>query len=102
MLAAAVRVPERLSDGHPEVSPPRVPVRDLVRGTPGSDAPAARRVAERDAACHPPAVAIGHAEDSERLGGLEAAEHRRQRAADALGAGRELRTPDRGKDRAAA
>ena len=69
-----------------------------MRGPPRRHPPPAGRVAERHAAGHHPALVFRHAQDAERLLAVEDAEHRGERAAHAVGPGRQLRAPDRRED----
>ena len=82
-------------------SPQRLRYDTSCTGRRVGHAPAPGRVPERHAAGHDPALAVGHAEDVERLAGVEEAEHARQRAADAVGAGGEHGAPHRRVDRPA-
>ena len=82
-------------------SPQRLRYDTSCDGPPGRHPPAPGRIAERHAAGHDPALAVGHAQDVEGLAGMEEAEHARQRAADAVGAGGEHGAPHRRVDRAA-
>src|SRR5436190_22862045 len=80
---------------------PPVAEGDLAGRLAGSDAPPSRRVAERERAGHVPARVLRDAQDLEGLVVVER-QSLRERRADALGTGGELRAPQRGVDRAAA
>src|SRR5580692_6707286 len=73
---------------------PAVTGGDFVRRPPGGDAPTTGGIAERHATGHDPAFVGRDPEDGVRLGTVEDAEHDGQSAADTLGPGGQLGTPD--------
>src|SRR5579871_329169 len=84
-------MPHGLGDLQARVGTPLIAVGDLVGRAPRRGPPAAGRVAERDAAGHLPAAVGRDTQDLEGLP-LETGQHRRQRAAHAVGARSALTT----------